>query len=144
MKLPISLFHTLVYVACVVMAVILIYIFFFDNTNMQEAEYHYEQGRRFLESEEYLLAESRFTEALEVAPRFAMAYAGRCTARYHNDRAESGLTDCNRALELDNSLETVYFDRCLIYSALGQYQNAIQDCEQALVTQPENANIYNN
>lgn len=90
-----------------------------------------------------LVAKGRFSQALpyynlalELAPLDGdswVVYVNRgCTRLALGEDAQAVLSDMNRALELKGENGVVLSNRAVVYEALGKYDNAIHDYQQAL------------
>ncbi|TSA57877.1 tetratricopeptide repeat protein [bacterium] len=81
----------------------------------QEYQQHFVQGNAYLDQEQWDEAIAEYTKAIELNPEFADAYASRAVAYYekYKQRLEAGcdwqggslVNDCDRALELDPSIQ---------------------------------------
>ena len=143
MNQHIGTLNKIVYGAIVVMMLLLAGPYFFNNETHQEAQELLDYGMRLKRNFQYEAAETRFSAAIELRPRFAEAYGRRCNVRYQLSEFEEGLEDCNRALQLDSSLTWVYGDRCLIYSELGDFEQAEEDCSRAARYEPASSTLHN-
>src|SRR5579885_205909 len=104
---------------------------------LAEGDAHYEALR-------YTEAVTAYSQAIDLDPGCAAAYARRGNAyddlrQYHN-----AIADYDRALALDADYATAYHNRGLAYAHLRQYHRAIADYDQAIARDPYNATIYTN
>lgn len=90
-----------------------------------------------------------FDRAIDLDPRFAQAYAGRCEANlgsYEFTRTseyfESAEKSCHRALTLNASLWEVHLALGNLYRINGQLDKAILELEAAISQQPKAVNPY--
>jgi tetratricopeptide (TPR) repeat protein len=75
-------------------------------------------------------------------PKFGKGYAYRGKLYAEMNQFEIGLRDCNKAIDLDSTLQESYEYRGRIYLNLNQYSNAIQDFTTSLKIHPF-AETYN-
>jgi serine/threonine protein kinase/tetratricopeptide (TPR) repeat protein len=80
---------------------------------------------------------------LEQDPKFALAFAARGEARWYQfmqtknmKRVEEALTDCNRAVTLDNDLASGHTCLGAVYIGTGRYEEAVQEYEHAIHLEP--------
>lgn len=111
---------------------------------------HFERGNAHLEKNEWYEAISEFTEAIELNPEYAEAYANRALARFlqleynlaSGNEYNFVITDCEKAIEMNLLIEIninlarayvyrgdYYFDHC-------DYDEAITDYAKAIALNP--------
>lgn len=90
-------------------------------------------GMAYLMKDHYDTAVVLFNKAIELVPRDAMAFWCRGRAFAGKGSTEEALTDYNRALFLDPSIQGVYLSRALVYKDLKKvYDLAVQDLDTFL------------
>ena len=116
-------------------------------TDSSEAYDFYLRGRDYLrqptKTTTFSSAVELFDRAINLDPRFAQAYAGRCEANlgsyeYTRDSSffSSAEQSCHRALTLNDSLWDVHVALGNLYKTNGQYDEAILELEAAIEQQP--------
>ena len=114
---------------------------------------YYLQGRDFLalapDPSTVANAIDRFDLAIETDPRFADAFAGRCSAflttymySFSADAFQSAETACHRALTLDSGSAEVRAALGNLYRLSGQYSKAISEYEAGLAQLPNSSGLY--
>ncbi len=76
-------------------------------------------------------AQQAFTAALEHDPSLVAAWTNRAVLLFEQGNVEAAITDLTHALELEQNA-TVFYNRGLAYQAREQWQQAIDDYNQAL------------
>ena len=69
-----------------------------------------------------------FTKAIELKPT-AVHYNNRGLASYYINLKEAAISDFDRALEIDNSDPTVYYNRGNVYLNKNKFHKATNDYE---------------
>ena len=59
-----------------------------------------------------------------------------------NEKYELAINDYNNCLKIDSTLRYGYFNRGLAYSALNDYENAIQDYSKLVEIEPDEPENY--
>ena len=54
---------------------------------------------------------------------------------------ELALEDLNRAVDIDNTIPNIYFNRSKCRQSLGDFKGSLEDCNIAIEKNPENFNI---
>lgn len=123
------------------------------GTSSSEAFRLYTEGRgllqRFEKRENIERAAALFEKAAAVDPGYALAYAGLCEAdwlRYELTKDSTWVDEarrqCQRALELDDTLAPVRVALGLVLSRTGRHEEAIGELRRALEIDPLNAQAY--
>lgn len=121
-------------------------------TENPEAYDYYLRGREYLrlppEESTLASAEGLFDRAIDLDPRFAQAYAGRCDTlleRYEFATApesfQTAEVACHRALTLDDGAWEVRLALANLYRIGGQFEQAILELQNAITRQPNNADL---
>jgi serine/threonine-protein kinase len=122
-------------------------------TSVPGAYEFYLQGRGYIqryENPENLdAAINLFTNAIELDPGYALAHAGLGEAYWRKYEAsketlwvDKAIKECKRAFELDGKLAPVNVTLGIIHAGKGKYNDAIDDFNRALNTDPTNADAY--
>jgi serine/threonine protein kinase/tetratricopeptide (TPR) repeat protein len=123
------------------------------GTQIASAYDFYLQGRGYLQNydnaENIKNAIKVFDSALQLDPRYALAYAGRGDAywkMYESSKdprwVESSRQDCERALSIDNGLPAAHVCLGAFYGGTGHYQEAAAEFNRAIETEPTNDDAY--
>lgn len=107
------------------------------------ARVYYNRAWNHQQLEDYDLALADLNTAIELDPEYAVAYYGRGYLYSVTGRPEAALEDYATALELNYEAPTeIYLDRANLYLDLAQWQNAIDDYNLVLDTEPQNASAF--
>ena len=88
---------------------------------------------------------TEYNKAIEINPRFAMAYRTRGSAYSKRHQYEEAIADFNKAIELNPRLVTAYLERGRTYmSGKGQLDQAISDFSKTIELNPRFAQAYYN
>jgi len=117
-----------------------------------ESKVHFEQGNIYLEQEEWYDAIYEYTQAIELNPEFAEAYANRGAAllgrlKYdlsagNESNYNHAIADCEKAIELNPlvklkvTLAEAYVQRGYYYFSREKYDEAIADYTKAIELDP--------
>jgi len=118
------------------------------GTTIPGAYESYLQGLGYLErngkEEDLETAISKFKQAIELDPHFALAHAGLGKAywrRYKftkdSNLLEKAQSSCSRAVEISDNLASVHVILGVIYKEAGKNEDSIQEFKQALQLDPE-------
>ncbi len=81
-----------------------------------------------------------YRQAIAKDSDFAAAYWGRALIEFERGNQNEGLSDLNAAVEADASFPLPYIDRAAYFgTAVGNYDRALADLQQAQQSAPENA-----
>ncbi len=92
----------------------------------------------------YEEAEAEYTRAIDLDPKFAMAYSNRGNAREGRGDLEGAIADHTKAIDLHPKYAAAYTNRGNAKSGRGDLDGAIADYSKALVLDPKNASAYYN
>ncbi len=105
--------------------------------------------QRYEQPEQINLAIELFDQALQEDRVYALAYAGLCEAYWRKFEAtkdvqwaELAEQQCDRAIELDDGLTSVYLTLGMIHTGTGRYGPALADFKHVLDREPSNAAAY--
>jgi len=97
------------------------------------------QGSAALKRNQYGLAISRFTAALQMNPAqnaSVVLYDLRGVAESLSGRQERAIADYDRALRVDPDYAATYMNRAIAYQKMGDLDRAIADFDQAIRRNP--------
>ena len=99
--------------------------------NPTHADIYFQRAKIYTALGDFVSAEADFTAGLKVT-RNAPAYAGRAAARLALGRTNEALIDANHAIACSRLWWKGYYERGRVYQALGHFQIALDDFDQAL------------
>lgn len=73
-----------------------------------------------------------YNKALEKDPLFRQAYTGKAFVEMRSTDFENAIVDATKAIELKENRDVVYYTRMTAYSALGEYEKAMTDCNKLI------------
>ncbi|MBI5395709.1 MAG: tetratricopeptide repeat protein [Verrucomicrobia bacterium] len=85
-----------------------------------------------------------YNRALELDPKYALAYNNRGLVKSNKGDQDAAIADFDRALELDPKLAFAYNNRGKAYMEKGDYERAIQGCNRSIELYEKNPFAYNN
>ncbi len=85
------------------------------------------RGVVYFEKGQYDDAISDYTKALEINPRYAVAFNNRGNAYQGKGQYDQAISDYNKALEINPRFALAYYNRGLAYARKGQHDQAISD-----------------
>ena len=106
------------------------------------AKKSFNQGVENSKLQQYDKAITDYNKAIELDPKYAMAYNNRGFAYgklQQHDRAitDKAITDCTKAIELDPKLASAYSTRGNAYLYHEQHDKAMTDCNKAIELDPK-------
>jgi tetratricopeptide (TPR) repeat protein len=111
-------------------------------TDTDTAKQHLDAGIDAFVSNDIETSVTRFSEALEADPGFAMAYVSRAAANMRLERPEEALSDLNQAIGLTPDHARAYHLRGLAHVKLEDNEKALQDFDNAIQLDPEYGAAY--
>ena len=107
---------------------VLIYAFVISvKTTDEKAEAALRQGINAVKNNDLSTAIINFTKAIEIDPKYAIAYYNRGIAYYSLMKYPEALADYTKAIELDPKYADAYYNREEVYKALGITKEANSD-----------------
>ncbi|MEM9954328.1 MAG: tetratricopeptide repeat protein [Chloroflexota bacterium] len=110
----------------------------------QEARNYYEEGVSLVETGHYSLAIEAYTDAIEVAPSYADAYASRAFAMRALGMVDAMEADIERAFELDPQNARANVMLGILAHDEGDCEVAISYYNLAIASKSDYANAFNN
>ena len=104
----------------------------------------YERGNAYSQGGHYEDAIHDFTNAIDLVPGYADAYASRGRALGRMGKPEQAIADFSKAISIDPSNANTYADRGVAYGSMGQHDKAVEDLTQAIALNPNFAAAYYN
>jgi len=95
-------------------------------------EYHYAQGKKFLDNNDLGNAQREFNEAKSLKHNFAPAYEGLALVFLEKKNFKEAAKNIDEALSLDGDWIPAVVARGRLLSAQGKYEDAIDEFEDAL------------
>ena len=107
---------------------VLIYAFVISvKTTDEKAEAALRKGINAVKNNDLSTATINFTKAIEINPKYAIAYYNRGIAYYSLKKYAESLADYTQAIELDPKYADAYYNRGGVYKALGKTKEANSD-----------------
>ncbi|MBI5395718.1 MAG: tetratricopeptide repeat protein, partial [Verrucomicrobia bacterium] len=80
--------------------------------------------------------------AIELNPKFVLAYCNRSSSKETKGDLDGALADCNRAAELDPTCALAYVNRGLVKRKKGDLDGSLAECNRAIELDPKCAHAY--
>lgn len=117
----------------------------FYLTPLEHAKQHIAKGQTYMKQEEYGKAVSHFSESIRLNPNNLYAYTLRGMAHTELIKKHEGtFNKINKLLEAEPDNPDYYNRRGVVYSKLGEYDDAAQDFTTAIRLAPKEAKGYFN
>jgi serine/threonine protein kinase len=100
------------------------------------------EGNACYARQQYDKAIANYTQALQLDPRYAVAYYNRGLTYDDLEQYDKAIADYDQTLQLDPRYAKAYYSRGNAYYARQQYDKAIADYNQALQLDPRYAKAY--
>src|ERR1035437_6521144 len=122
----------------ILVAVTLFILFAPQNVIAQNAEArkYYDSAATYFGKGQYRLAIKDYSEAINLDPRFTIAYMGRGDSYLNKYQYDLAIQDYTEAIRLDPKFVICYKNRAYFYKQNGQYDLAIQDYSEAIRLDP--------
>ena len=104
----------------------------------------YNEGSEATSREDFQAAIKHFTKAIELNPKYIIAYAHRGLAYKNLRKYDEAIADYSKAIELDPKYMPAYANRGYAYQNLNRHTEAIADYSKAIELEPKNPSIYYN
>jgi tetratricopeptide (TPR) repeat protein len=104
----------------------------------------YELGNKALEEEKWDEAIAAFTKATDIDNTFAEGYLGRAEALRHQEDYAGAITAYNSARDINPKIPQIYNGRGIAYRELGQFDLALNDFQNAMELDRNNAEVAAN
>ncbi|XP_059397878.1 tetratricopeptide repeat protein 1-like [Carassius carassius] len=100
-----------------------------------------EKGNTQFKSGEHLSAEESYTAALRVCPvcyskERSILFSNRAAARLHQDKKDSAISDCSKAIELNPNYVRAILRRAELYEKTDKLDEALEDYKTVLEKDP--------
>lgn len=100
-----------------------------------------EKGNTQFKSGEHVEAEESYTAALEVCPvcyskERSILFSNRAAARMHQDKKDSAISDCSKAIELNPNYVRAILRRAELYERTDKLDEALEDYKTVLEKDP--------
>jgi len=104
----------------------------------------FEKGYSFHTSGSYNDAIYAYGKAIELDPKYAMAYNNRGAVYDNIGNYSQAIKDFDKAIELSPNYAIAYYNRGGAYKSLGNYSQAIKDYDRAIDLNPKYVEAYYN
>ncbi|MEE8329020.1 MAG: tetratricopeptide repeat protein [Thermodesulfovibrionia bacterium] len=109
-----------------------------------ETAIHLFKGTSYTKKGQYDKAINDYNKAIEINPKFAVAYINRGLAYRRKGQYNQAISDFNKAIEINPKFALAYTNRGLAYINKAQYDRAISDFNKAIEINPKFALAYTN
>ncbi len=92
----------------------------------------------------FIGALSDYNKAIEINPRYIVAYLNRGNCYSVFDKYDSAIADYNVFINIRTDSSSAYFNRGIAYTKTGKYNSAIDDFNKAAELKPNDMDIYLN
>uniref|UniRef100_A0A182WM68 TPR_REGION domain-containing protein n=1 Tax=Anopheles minimus TaxID=112268 RepID=A0A182WM68_9DIPT len=96
----------------------------------QEADKYKELGNKHLARKDFEKAERSYTKAISLFAEEAIYYTNRSLCYWNLKDYDKCLSDCNKAIQLDETYFRPYYRRMQVRELRGAYQSAVEDCRK--------------
>jgi tetratricopeptide (TPR) repeat protein len=103
---------------------------------------HYQQGIHLLGPGDFQGADTQFTQAIAIFPKYADAYLGRGKARQAAGQINAALADFEKAIAINPTLDIAYIARGTIEASQGNGQKALEDFTRSIRLHPTADGYY--
>lgn len=103
------------------------------------AEQEKERGNEFFKQSKYPEAMAAYSSAMELNPRSAVYLHNRAFCALRMDEFGLCISDCTRAIEIDDTYVKAYFRRGCALFALGKHEEALPDLRKCAKLAPQDA-----
>ncbi len=103
-----------------------------------------EEGNTHHNAKRFEEAVIDYSRAIELDPKYAVAYYNRGNAYHNKQQYEQAIADYSRAIELDPTYALAYINRGYAYYNKQQYEQAMRDYTRALELDPNNTWVRDN
>ena len=100
--------------------------------------------RKHQEEHDFVAAIEYYSKAIELDPKYSMAYNNRGWARHDSGDLEGAMADAQKAIALDPINHYAYVNRGRAHRANGNLDSAIADYNEAIRLKPDYADAYHN
>jgi hypothetical protein len=115
-----------------------------NNENLDNAIKCFEKGYGYFQSKSYSLAIDNFTQAINLYSDYTDARWLRSIACKEKGNFNLAIKDCSWMIEHSPFNTERYLERAEIYIKIGDFKNAINDLEDALLLDPDDSRAKNN
>ena len=106
-----------------------------ERTKMSELdtpEYHYNQGKKYLEKSDFKTASNEFMLAKSLKTDFAPAYEGLAIVDIENKKMNEAEKKISKSLSIDGDWVPANVAKGRWYTAKGEYEDAVDELEDAV------------
>lgn len=101
-------------------------------SELDTPEYHYNQGKKYLERNDLKTASNEFNLAKSLKNDFAPAYEGLALVDIENNKLEDAEKKIKKALSMDSDWIPANVAKGRWYTAKGEYEDAVDELEDAV------------
>ena len=106
------------------------------------AKPHYNRGLAYLRKSQYDEAIIELNKAIEIYPRYALAYNDRGVAYLRKKQYDRAISDFTMTLDINPKHHHAHYNRGIAYLDKRNYGEAISNLNQAIELDPSNPEIY--
>lgn len=112
------------------------------NTQLSDPSRMYAQGVQLASQRQYSLADQRFSQAIDLNPKFLEAYMGRCQVRFVLGDDRGVLDDCTAIIRLRSQIPQAHYFQGRARHRLNYVEHAIQAYSNAIALDKKYASAY--
>jgi len=108
----------------------------------ETADNYYRRGFINDKLDNYNQAEADFKKSIQKAPDELKGYVALADVLFKNNKMDESLTNCNKALQVDDKCKEALWIRSKIYREKVDYPSAINDLSKMIIFSPENEEAF--
>lgn len=106
---------------------IILAFFFFGCSTQIDKSTNFREAQKLIDQQDYQASLKLLDIVIKNYPDFDSAYMERGFVKYCMEMYESGIEDCNKALEINYANLNAYYYRAFCFGGLGDYKSAAKD-----------------
>jgi tetratricopeptide (TPR) repeat protein len=107
-----------------------------------DAQKIFEEGMAEFVDHQYGKSIERLSKAIELNPKFALAFKSRGAAYLRSEQADAAIADFDSVIRIDPDNARAYHLRGLAYEKAGDTEKAMRDFDKAIELKPDYGAVY--